>query len=361
MHRQILRAIRQVGRILCFPTRMVGPEIVDLGVTSACNHNCYFCDQHSYLRSSRPTPQTLEPDLVNKILNDCCKLYVKKITLAANGEQLLIKGLPELIKTYSSKLDFQIASNGTSLYRINRNLFEHVADITISINSVRPHTHQLIHGYKGTEQLSKITEELNRLLSYPDSNKKILISYAITADNFHEFEDLTVFIAENNCRFSIRPVHLNFTELEKHNKGLTIEQQQFLIDKTKALISKNRRNPRLKIIYKNLLQSLIEVDKNYARKRQSLGSCFFAFKTINVWSNGDVTQCTYSSQPIGNVYQSGLIDIWKSKAMRTNIIKGLTMSLTNDAPYSYCTKCTEPADFTRLYGSSPSSKDSTTS
>lgn len=323
------------------PTKKIGPEIVDLGVTSACNHKCYFCEQHSYLRTdSHRTPETLDEEAVHQILQDCIDLHVQKITLAANGEQLLVKYIPEILHKYSNKIDFQLATNGSSLKKIDKELFSCLADLTISINAVMPFMHQLIHGYKGNEQLTEIRKDLDRILGYNGAQTKILISYAITKDNISEFDALMKFVEETECRFSIRPLHLNIKELADNNKGLSTTDVTELLDKIAIYGKTYQKNNRIRAILKNLEFSLRE-NERVGKKSARLGMCMFAIRTINIWSDGSVTQCTYSQTPIGNIYQNTLSEIWKSKKMRTGIFKALTMSITQKPAYDYCRACTE--------------------
>lgn len=332
------------GFLINSERKRFGPELIDLSITSICNHKCYFCDEHSYLLKSKNKPTTLNDSTVEHLFREFKKLRVKKVTLAGNGEQLMLPITSKMILKYGKSIEFQIATNGSSLYKIDEKLYDNLSKITVSINSVNNKTHKLIHGYasKNDEgQLPEILKELNRLLKFEKSENKILVSYAISKDNINEIEELFNFVKSTNCDFSIRPVHLIFNEMQTNNVGLSLEERIFLKNKIKNYMA-NTSDERLINIWNYTLDKFNEYEEMVLPEHlKKLKPCYSGFRLINIWSDGQVHQCAYSSYSLGNIYENSFTHIWNSKAMKDNLTKAATMHETNNPPYSHCAQCLE--------------------
>jgi MoaA/NifB/PqqE/SkfB family radical SAM enzyme len=334
--------------ILLFRYRLFakGPELVDLAITSACNHKCYFCDEHSYIKEGEKIKaSTLKDDTLEKLFMDLGVLGVKRITLAGNGEQLLMPKTKQIIEKYGKKFKFQLGTNGTSLNKIDEKLFELIDTLSVSINSIDTKTHRIIHGYIGeSEQLEGILVELNRLLGYKNSKDKILISYAITQDNKSELDKLIEFVEKTKCNFSIRPVHLIFKEMHDRGVGLSRRDRGEIRSIVLAYLQDNQKKDlRVRRIWKEVIAQLEKYDEMIkpVSERKEMGSCYSGFRVINIWSDGEVHQCTYSQESLGNINENNLRDIWRSKKFINNLCKAATMKKPGDAPYEHCKSCLE--------------------
>ena len=344
--KKIRSLINNVFTVFLNKKGLRGPDLVDLSITSACNHKCYFCDEHSYFRSTKPQAQTLNDEVLNTLFEDFIKLRVKRINLGGNGEQLLIPKTIELIKQYGDILKFQVSSNGSSLNKIDAHLFSKIDQFCISINSINPKTHQLIHGYfpgQDRSQLPEIIENVKRLLALPNSKDKVLISYAISNDNFYEFQDLLEIVKSWKCDFSIRPVHLIFDEMKERGVGLNDEQLIFI--KEKCLKELNTVNNPGRV--KEILKSIINNIDNYYKKEdkssnKKLKPCYSGYRIINIWASGEVHQCTYSQTSLGNIYDARFKDLWNQNHFKKRLAQAALMHITNDSPYKQCRDCIEP-------------------
>ncbi len=322
-----------------------GPELVDIAITSACNHKCYFCEEHSYFKEkTTKKPSTLSDDVIDKLFLDLIKLKVERITLAGNGEQLLMPKTLDVINKYGKRFKFQVATNGTSLKKIDKKLYEKISKITVSINSINPLTHKLIHGYvdgKETSQLPSILLELNRILEFKGSDSKVLISYAMSKDNLNELDTLFEFVEKHNCEFSIRPVHLIFDEMHQRGVGLTRGDRQIIVQKITEYLTQ-KRSQRVKKIWSSTLSKFTEYNEMIKPvEHQELKPCYSGFRVINIWSDGQVHQCTYSDHSLGNIYENRFSDIWDSVEFKQKLSQAATMNVTGKPPYKHCPNCLE--------------------
>src|SRR3990172_4698842 len=107
----LFRALQMVKMINYSPFSNIGPLCLDVSVTSICNHNCYFCDEHSYLKTKGRKHETLPEPVLRNLFEDCVKLGVQEILLAGNGEPFFVKYLPKLIMEYGSKIKIKALTN----------------------------------------------------------------------------------------------------------------------------------------------------------------------------------------------------------------------------------------------------------
>jgi hypothetical protein len=146
-----------------------------------------------------------------------------------------------------------------------------------------------------------------------------------------------------NCKFSIRPIHLIFNEMNDKNVGLSIDQINSVIQycNNYLLINKINLSSLMLQNIKDMLSSFSEY-KNMVSVSKIPKPCYTGFRLINIWSNGDVSQCTYSHFNLGNIKKNSFEDIWKSNLMKSKIAEAALMGENIDAPYLHCISCSEP-------------------
>ena len=64
-----------------------------------------------------------------------------------------------------------ILTNGSTLENITYDIYNSLHRISISLNSVNPNNHKLIHGYSGVSKYNDILQNIKRLLKYPPSTE----------------------------------------------------------------------------------------------------------------------------------------------------------------------------------------------
>ncbi|MDA1110873.1 MAG: radical SAM protein, partial [Nitrospinae bacterium] len=135
----------------------VYPIYLEISPAGACNHRCTFCavDYIGY--------QTvfLDPDILKSRLSEMGRLGVKSIMYAGEGEPLLHKKLPEIIRhTKDSGIDISITTNAVALTQAwALEAMSSITWIKTSINAGTPETYAQIHQTK-PEDFHKVLSNL---------------------------------------------------------------------------------------------------------------------------------------------------------------------------------------------------------
>lgn len=124
----------------------VYPIYVEIAPAGACNHRCVFCavDYIGY------NTVFLDTELLKARLAEMGRLGVKSVMYAGEGEPLLHKNLPEIIRhTKASGIDVSITTNALPMTpKWAESALEFITWIKVSINAGTPKTYAEIHQTK---------------------------------------------------------------------------------------------------------------------------------------------------------------------------------------------------------------------
>lgn len=185
-----------------FETVEVGLDnvLLQLEVTNACNHKCYFCPNSESIRQTK----IMDYEFARKIMYDCAQFLGqgKKICFHMNGEPLLYRQLPELIR-YSKELGYEYAfvtTNGSlATDEMLVNIFEAGLDsIKFSINAGTKETYLKIHGKDDFEKAVHALEFSAAYRKESGKDFKIFVSCVATKDNYEELESFNAY-AKKYC------------------------------------------------------------------------------------------------------------------------------------------------------------------
>jgi MoaA/NifB/PqqE/SkfB family radical SAM enzyme len=342
-----LLAARMLRAINFSPRSGLGPLCLDIAITSACNHNCYFCAEHSYLKSERKKPSTIPESVMRRLFEDCLRLDVREVLLAGNGEPFTVKYLPDLIAEFGGKIRIKALTNGSAIKKITPLLLDKLFKLTISINSIERETHKLIHGYKNPNQFDMILGGLDRLLEFPRAREKVQINYVITSDNLHEFEAVLRYSREKDVFIAMRPVFVGFSELAE--KGLTANDAEILgkIIEKEALSSDYSRNAQMTLSQvKDALNVYGRVD---IEDSGELRPCYSGFYWGYITSDGEYSICCHCDKSFGNVFDDSLESIWKATSTQRMIYSAAQMGESNSPVCSSCRKCRDPYTYSAAF------------
>jgi len=335
----IRRALR-LARVINFnPGLDCGPICLDIAVTSRCNHRCIFCGAHSCLKEDISAPEEMPHPMLEGLLEDCADLGVMEVVFSGDGEPLLYKGLPEIICRFSASMEIRLLSNGSTLGLMDQALFSAIGKLTISMNSIRPETHQLIHGYRGEEQFSHIKGHIERLLNLPGARRKLQINYVVCKDNLAEFPALLELARRWNVYFAIRPLACGFAALESRALGLQD------LEGIRDVISRFKRQPVSTQMRATLDQAerACGISENRIRDSDILRPCYFGFYWGNVWSNGAYSQCTYcGNKTLGNLRERRFKDMWRDPGIQDRLYAAARLAETGMPVYPECKGCLGP-------------------
>ena len=309
----ILRGIKLVRKINFDPHSKIGPLRVVIGPTSACNYQCVFCGTHSYMAEARVKPEYMNPVIFNKALGQIRDTGTDTLLWAGQGEPTLSQSMIDFINKNEYGYKNQILTNGSMLDRIDRVTFGNVSALVVSLNSGNGRSHQLTHHYRGGNQFPKIVDNIKRLLTYPNGQRKISINYVITKDNQDELEDFDKMCHELGVAYNARAIDASLSGLER-----------------------------------------LKIDGENAAK--ILRACYVGFIQCYIPVNGDVLICCgLIDRPMGNIYNDDFRDIWaRTRGLR---LKASAMDKTQIPIARGCCGCinavASSARFHRFYSKIP--------
>lgn len=174
--------------------------LLQIEVTNACNHRCYFCPNAA---STRPV-KMMEYDFAERIMRECADFLGtgKKVCFHMNGEPLLYKRLPELVKL-SKDLGYEysfVTTNGSlAADELLQALFDAGLDsIKFSINAGTRESYLKIHGRDDFEKAVHALEFSSEYRKESGKNYRIYVSCVGTKDNYSELESFAAF-ADQFC------------------------------------------------------------------------------------------------------------------------------------------------------------------
>lgn len=174
--------------------------LLQMEVTNACNHRCYFCPNAD---SIRPT-KMMGYDFAERIMKECADFLGngKKICFHMNGEPLLYKRLSDLVKL-SKELGYEysfVTTNGSvAADGLLKDLFDAGLDsIKFSINAGTKESYLKIHGRDDFEKAVHALEFASAYREESGKDYKIFDSCVGTKDNYSELEDFAAY-AEPLC------------------------------------------------------------------------------------------------------------------------------------------------------------------
>ncbi len=169
--------------------------LVQMEVTNVCNHRCCFCPN----KESGRQKKMIDVGFAKRVMAECAEFLGddKRICFHMNGEPLLYKELPQLVR-YSKELGYDysfITTNGSVASEgLLTELFEAGLDsIKFSINAGTRETYKKIHGKDDFENALNALKFSHQYREAHNKNYKIFVSCVGVKDNCHEliaFRDL---------------------------------------------------------------------------------------------------------------------------------------------------------------------------
>ena len=168
------------------------PGSLNIEITSACNHNCFFCPYHSNLLEKKVSPKYVDGNLVKRILSEASQVGIgrNEVGFHMTGEPLLCKEFSEYVR-YAKELGFSYVfttTNGVPAIpaRIEEILDAGLDSIRFSVNGATAESYKAAHG---SDDFDTVLEHIKYLHTYrKKAGKNILVSlsFVITKQNKDE-------------------------------------------------------------------------------------------------------------------------------------------------------------------------------
>jgi MoaA/NifB/PqqE/SkfB family radical SAM enzyme len=178
------------------------PFFAHMVMTKRCNLRCTYCKAWQM----PPNPNELSTSEWLKVIDNLDELGVYVLSFTG-GEPLLKPGVFDMIEHARSRgLYTRLTSNGTLRERLYERLLDSdVNSISISLDSIEPHTQDGLSGVEGS--WAKAVDTLEFLLANARPRKVISVSAMITPHNVHEIIPLVDFCSNDlQCPVFLQPV-----------------------------------------------------------------------------------------------------------------------------------------------------------
>jgi MoaA/NifB/PqqE/SkfB family radical SAM enzyme len=283
-------------------------------LTTRCNSRCVYCRNWRLQFDG----DVLDQKILKDVFRDFRSIGVRRLVLTG-GEPLLRNDLASIVReAYSCQLYTSIVTNGRLLNdtRLNSLLDAGLLGITISLDSLDPHTYKFLRGC----DIQPSLEALN-LLSGKAANSSLSLSVncVLTAQNFRQVPDLLQHLSDLGLPLSVQPCNTygqNELQYLVPDEDSTYDLQQ-VIDK----LLKMKQQGALLLSSESFLT---HIPQFWLNKVLPEGTCYYGEVNLTVNHKGDVLPC-WLLPAVGNVVEGKMLDIWKKekyRKLRSRMLKG---------------------------------------
>jgi MoaA/NifB/PqqE/SkfB family radical SAM enzyme len=280
------------------------PLTIEISPSGACNHRCRFC-AFDYLGYK---PALLERELVINNLTQMAEKGVKAIVVAGEGEPLLNKATPEIIRKIKDLgMDASMASNGVLFTEtIAEDCLPYLSWIRFSVNAGSAETHQLIHQGR-PEDFRVIVENLKKAVMVKQRHNlgaTLGVQMLLLPENASEVVVMAKLLKDIGVDyFTVKPYSQHPKSLNQ--AGVAMDYQRFLEmeQQLQALVDRN-----FQVYFRADSMRRLHQQRRY---QQCLGLPFWAYldSQANLWACiayvGDPDLC------YGNLHDASFIEIWE--------------------------------------------------
>ena len=292
----------------------VYPIYVEISPAGACNHRCTFCavDYIGY------EVVFLDKDILKTRLEEMGKLGIRSVMFAGEGEPLLHKALPEIIRhTKASGIDVAITTNAVPLTMDWCNAaLESVTWIKVSINAGTAKTYSQIHKTH-EKDFHKVLSNIEAAATLRDQNKW---SCAIGSQMVLLPENLDEALVLAKTMKSVGCDYLVIKPYSQHNSSITREYQDFRYEENSQFKNdlESLNDDRFNVVFRSKTMNKLSETNHYYSK---------CYSTPNFWAyimaNGSVYGCSAylldEKFCYGNIIGNSFEEIWQGSKRRENI------------------------------------------
>ena len=295
------------------------PQNLYLEVTNRCDLKCKACILY---KGSWESPRDITLDELIRITDQLPEL--EQIALHGIGEPLLNKDLPAMIRHLKNRNVFvRFNSNGILLDERQQNdlIAAGLDELRISLDAASP------QGYKAMRNSNKFDQIVKNLRSFVDlirhdpvSHPKLSLWYLGTRENIAELPDFIRLAAS----ISVSEVYLQRLVYFQDDNGYGVATSAKTLmesdDKTRKLVNQSQSLAKQFGIQFNAsgLATPLESVRADSGDPYSWKKCLRPKTLMYITANGNVLPCCispfstsdYSSIVLGNVFETGLQEIW---------------------------------------------------
>lgn len=322
----------EAGRALLSPlsggraSAHIRPTIAAIYITRHCNSRCTMCD---FWKNERD-PKELSSEQWGVIFSRLKAFGVDFVGVNASGEMFTRRDVFDILGHLRELgMNFGVNSNGTLFTPAKARRLAELAPraVTIGLDGVGDAAYLLTRGLKNG--FSKISRHIDNLKQ--EGIRNIGIGTVLMEQNLYEWVGLAQFALEKGLagiRFTAHHDAYFTPEGEAHPSVYT---DPAFLNAVEGQIEKLIELKRKTGIVKNSVAYLRRVSAFYRDQKNYFPvPCLQGSNRIEIDVYGNVTPCSFVTEPLGNLVQQEMEEIWQSAAHRR---------AREDAYAGRCPKC----------------------
>lgn len=290
-----------------------GPHCLLLEPTTACNHRCVMCMDHSPRLASPTQARHLPFAMIRRLLTELAGMGLEELWLAGRGEPLLHPEAREIIGfAHFLNLRVSLTTNGSRLS-------EYLADVlceagltqlSLSINAGRDDTYAEVHGTR-TDKRRRVLRLLAHLSQRPAPRPRLLVSIVLSRANYRELvpwaEEALEAGTDGLVVSALRPAPFDMNDL------LLGEGDWAQVRRDLAAIAARAHARGVHVTTDGIPP---EPGSRAARNPYQDMACFIGHLFTVVDADGHVHGCCTCTNRLGSLGEGSFAQVWRSDAYR---------------------------------------------
>lgn len=281
------------------------PIYVEISPTAFCNHKCVFCHYNYLGHKGKFEDNNRLVSLVDEVKT----IGVKSVVFAGIGEPLLNKEtIPTIKHAKSIGLDIGMSTNGVLLKKFDFEvLAESLTWIRFSLNATDKEKYAQVHQTK-QDDFDLVLENISKLVEMKKKlNSKITIGvqFILMPDNYQNLEKLV---------HKVKNIGVDYFVIKHFYKH---EKNEFSIDESFPNEEVMNSLVELSIKYNDKKFNLIVRSPQVLEEDRNYDVCYGLPYILYIREDGNLFTCfSYQHNEktiLGNIFDSSLQEIWKSK------------------------------------------------
>ncbi|RKZ49138.1 MAG: hypothetical protein DRR16_04350 [Candidatus Parabeggiatoa sp. nov. 3] len=336
-------------------TAYIGPFYAAVDITRRCNLHCMGCRYHSTAMKTIPLQGEqnvldMSFDLFKHFCDELQTMGTSSLTLIGEGEPLLHPRIFDMIATAKDAgLFVTLLTNGTLLNerRCQSLIDSRLDSLKVSLWGSSKNVYKLNFPEGKHGNFEKIINSLRCLSSIKAARKSkwpaMTLHHPINRNNFQHIEAMINLVHTTGCNaLSFSPFHTNRGQLASMALSSDEELQVCFV-----LSQMTKRLNALGIKH-NIAPTLFSY--RIGEKVWQTFPCYAGWLQLRLKMDGNLLPCYSCHQPLGNLNERSLHDIWNSAALKDFRRQTITMEgLTKIGEQCDCAFCCHLNDNWRVH------------
>lgn len=294
--------------------RIIPPVYIEISPVSMCNHKCTFCG----IDFIRDDGVYLDSHILQQRLSEMGKLGVRSIMFAGEGEPMLHKGLPLLLRTaHDSGIDVSMTTNGSmGSYSVWKEILPCLTWLRFSVDAGTADVYSKVHNVPQSSfyRTMRSIEEAIQVKKDNNLETTIGVQFLMVNENMDSLEEaICLFSKIGVDYFSIKPFSMHPQMINKKEMIYTDDTMRVI----GQIVSRYREDSKMRIIFRG------ESMGKYTDKNLLFNHCYALPFWGYISSKGDFYTCSVFINDerfkTGNIYEEDMEHILFGEKRQSSI------------------------------------------